>query len=181
MIGSPPVPAIESVIAHLKRTSPHELDEFLAPDVMLVPCPRSAPFPPKQSPALWVPHRICERLQMEGYGSWILPILTRVVAVKKSAFAAPGERPTPKRHMETMEVFHSLDAPERITLVDDVVTKGATLLGGASLLASAFPGADIRAFALVRTTGLVPEVTRLVDPVVGTISLDAWGEAERNP
>jgi len=168
-------------VAQLRRDSPPQLEEFLGSDVSFVPCPRSAPFPPGQSPALWVPRRICEELRTAGYGSSILPVLHRVTAVKKSAFAAPGERPTPQKHMETMHVTPPLSLPPKITLVDDVVTKGATLLGGASLLASAFPGAEIRAFALVRTMGLVPDVDQIVDPVVGTISLDAWGEVERYP
>jgi hypothetical protein len=36
-------------------------------------------------------------------------------------------------------------------------------------LHDAFPNAEIRAFALVRTMGFVPEVTRLFDPCQGEI------------
>lgn len=66
-----------------------------------------------------------------------------------------------------------------ITVVDDVVTKGATLLGAASLLAGAFPRAEIRAFALVRTQGYVKDIERILDPVVGRISRTRNGGADR--
>jgi adenine/guanine phosphoribosyltransferase-like PRPP-binding protein len=57
--------------------------------------------------------------------------------------------------------------PDAITLVDDVITMGATLRGGASLLAEAFPHATIRAFALVRT--LHETFEHIIDPVRGEI------------
>ena len=80
-----------------------------------------------------------------------------------------------------MEVDSTLVDPRNITIIDDVVTKGATLLAAASLLANAFPDARVRAFALVRTMGLVPDIERIVEPVVGRIGLDAWGEPIRDP
>jgi adenine/guanine phosphoribosyltransferase-like PRPP-binding protein len=80
-----------------------------------------------------------------------------------------------------MRVTSVLERPRKITLVDDVVTKGATLLAAASLLAQAFPEAEIQAFALIRTMGLVPEVERIVDPVVGRIFRTPSGGADRRP
>ena len=67
-----------------------------------------------------------------------------------------------------------------MTVVDDFITKGNTLLAACSLLKEALPEAEVRAFALVRTMGLVPEVERVVEPCMGTIrvSLD---EAFREP
>jgi len=180
VIGDPPVRAIERAVARLSDEGSSALREFIAQGEILVPCPPNAPFPPKQKPALWVPRRICEVLGNAGYGSAILPCLERVEAVPKSAFAAPGERPSPSRHMKSMRVTKTLEAPERITLVDDVVTKGATLLAAASLLADAYPDAEIRAFALVRTTGLTPNVERIIDPVVGKIRRTPSG-ADRDP
>ena len=78
-------------------------------------------------------------------------------------------------------VTRGLTAPERIVLIDDVVTKGATLLAGASLVRDAFPGVQVDCFALVRTLGLQPEVDQIVDPVVGTITRNPWGGADRRP
>ena len=79
--------------------------------------------------------------------------------------------------------FHiepSSTPPETIILVDDVVTKGRTLLAAASRLHEAFPRTRIRAFALVRTMGLIPEVPRLLDPCKGEIRWEA-GDARRRP
>ena len=78
-------------------------------------------------------------------------------------------------------VIRGLTAPERIVLIDDVVTKGATLLAGASLVRDAFPGVQVDCFALVRTLGLQPEVGQIVDPVVGTITRNPWGGVDRRP
>jgi adenine/guanine phosphoribosyltransferase-like PRPP-binding protein len=70
--------------------------------------------------------------------------------------------------------------PERIVLIDDVVTKGRTLLAAATRLQEAFPSAQIRAFALVRTMGLIAGVNQLLDPCKGEIRWRA-GDAHRNP
>jgi adenine/guanine phosphoribosyltransferase-like PRPP-binding protein len=73
-----------------------------------------------------------------------------------------------------------LESPgDRITLVDDVVTRGATLFAAASLVAGTFPRADVRAFSLIRTLGLQADVERVIDPAVGTITRNRWGDAER--
>jgi predicted amidophosphoribosyltransferase len=81
---------------------------------------------------------------------------------------------------DSMRVNRPVERPDRITIVDDVVTKGATLLAGASLLREAFPDTEVRVFALVRTRGLVSEIDRIVDPVVGTIR-NRCGGADREP
>jgi len=67
-----------------------------------------------------------------------------------------------------------------LCLVDDVITKGATLLGAANRLQETFPQANVSAFALVRTLGFVDDVQRIVEPAVGTITLRG-GEAVREP
>jgi hypothetical protein len=182
VVGAPPVRLIEYAVERFKAAvRDADLRDLIARDVALMPCPRSAPFPPGQKPALWVPLRICEALRAAGYGSMILRSLERIEAVQKSAFSARGERPSVQRHLDTMRVTPGIERPARITLVDDVVTKGATLLAAASLVAQAFPGSDVRAFALVRTMGLVPEIERIVDPVVGRIVKTARGDADRQP
>jgi hypothetical protein len=65
-------------------------------------------------------------------------------------------------------------------LVDDVVTKGRTMLAAATRVHEAFPSARIDAFAFIRTMGLVEEIEHLIDPCVGEIR---WtGEdAQRRP
>jgi hypothetical protein len=74
----------------------------------------------------------------------------------------------------------SLPAPDGIVLVDDVITKGRTLLAAATRVHEAFPNARIRAFALLRTMGMVPEIGQLLDPCVGEIRWQG-GDAHRNP
>ena len=113
-------------------------------------------------------------------GSVVWPTLQRTRAVPKSAFAAPGQRPEVQFHVESLAVTDPLIPPGPLLLVDDVVTKGRTLLACATALATAFPGVEIRGFALIRTTGLVPEVAKIAWPVVGDLSLDGH-DAVREP
>ncbi|MBS0380680.1 MAG: hypothetical protein JSS29_19530 [Proteobacteria bacterium] len=101
-------------------------------------------------------------------------------AVPKSAFAERGHRPELEVHRESLTVVSRLPPTPAILLVDDFVTKGRTLLAAAQVLAQAIPGVTIRAFAVVRTMGLVPEVERIQWPVVGEIRLDN-GDAVRDP
>jgi hypothetical protein len=67
-----------------------------------------------------------------------------------------------------------------LVLIDDVITKGRTILAVAARLHEAFPNADIRAFALVRTMGLLPDVARFLDPCQGVVRW-AGGDAWRDP
>ena len=120
------------------------------------------------------------RFVAAGLGREVMPCLTRTTAVPKSAFAGTGQRPTAPLHHETMAVQRALVRPERITVVDDIVTKGATLLAAVSRVAEAFPEAEVRAFALVRTMGLIENVERIVDACRGTITWDG-GEVHRIP
>jgi pyrimidine operon attenuation protein/uracil phosphoribosyltransferase len=69
---------------------------------------------------------------------------------------------------------------DHVILIDDVVSKGRTLLAAATRVQEALPNAQIRAFAMVRTMGLVPDVVHLVEPCRGQIRWKA-GDAHRNP
>jgi hypothetical protein len=59
-------------------------------------------------------------------------------------------------------------------------TKGRTLLAAASRVHEAYPCSHIRAFALLRTLGLISGVQQLLDPCKGEISWKA-GDAHRSP
>lgn len=161
-----------------KRLDKTPLAEVLGPEVSLVPAPRSAPL---VQGALWPAQRISEELVRQGLGKEILPCIRRVTAVSKSAYAGWGQRPTPQEHFESMAAERVLARPARVTVVDDFVTKGATLLAVASHAQHLFPEAEVLAFAMVRTMGLVPEIERIVDPCVGVISLQPWGDTDRDP
>jgi hypoxanthine phosphoribosyltransferase len=117
---------------------------------------------------------------MRGLGGAVFPCLERIAAVAKSAYARPGERPSPRDHLRSMALEPSVVTHSRITVVDDFVTKGASLLAAASLVKAAFPEAEVMAFALIRTMGLVPEVEQIIAPCVGKIRLRG-NEAFRDP
>jgi len=150
---------------------------FLGPDVGLVPAPGSAPHVPG---GLWPAELIARALVKAKLGHEVVPCLRRTVAVPKSAFAPPGERPTIHQHFETLEVERTLLVPSRLTIVDDVVTKGRTLLACARRLQDSNPNADVRCFAMVRTMGLQPGVEAIVSACQGRIRC-AGADAEREP
>jgi hypothetical protein len=116
----------------------------------------------------------------EGLGRGIWRGLHRVCAVRKSATAAPGSRPTVGNHYDSFAIERATELPQHVVLIDDVVTKGRTLLAAAARVQEAFPKAEIRAFALLRTMGLVPGVEQLLDPCIGEI-LWRGGDAYRTP
>jgi predicted amidophosphoribosyltransferase len=114
-----------------------------------------------------------------GLGREVLFSLERIEAVPKSAFQAWGSRTTALRHYETIRASADLTAAKRITLVDDFLTKGNTLLGAASRLKDVYPQATLAAFAPVRTKGLQPEIDQLVEPGIGRIRERFTGEVGR--
>lgn len=65
-------------------------------------------------------------------------------------------------------------------LVDDVITKGRTILATAARLHEIFPDAYISAFALVRTMGFLGDVSQFLEPCAGFVR---WGggDARREP
>ena len=80
-----------------------------------------------------------------------------------------------------MGVRRRLSKPDEIVLIDDIVTRGATLLGPANRLADVFPQTRIRAFAAMRTISNPDEFNELYDPCVGTIELRESGDTLRRP
>lgn len=166
---------VQHLTANFAATS---LGAVLGPDVVLVPVPGSGVL---VAGGLWVPRLIAEALVAAGFGRQVVPCLKRVEAVPKSAFQAAGGRPSARRHYDSMRVDAELIAAKRITLVDDFVTRGRTLLGGASRVAEAFPGVAVGAFALVRTKGLQPDVASLVEPCLGRIRRVGDDDADREP
>lgn len=160
-----------------------ELDHFpvltrsFGDDVLLVPVPRSAPIKPG---ALWPAQRICESLVAHGLAVDILTCLERVKAIPRSATAAPGERASPDDHYQSIRfVQPPLIPPKRITIVDDVVTRGSTFLGLWPHITTAFPGIPVTLFALVRTESY-KEIDSVIEPVEGTIAI-RYGKPHREP
>ena len=150
---------------------------FFGNSDVLVPVPGCAP---SMTGNRWAAEHLAVALVNEGLGGAAWPGLRRVRAVRRSATAAPGERPTVYLHYESFFIERPAVPPETIVLIDDVVTRGRTLLAAASRVHEAFPGAQVRAFALVRTMGLISGVQRLLDPCKGEIRWRS-GDAHRSP
>lgn len=160
--------------------------------VVLVPVPGSRPA----QRADWTGERLAWCLKEVGLATEVWPLLRRLYAVRKSAFAAAGERPSVLEHCASFAVDGALRGPAAIgqgplvkkcrrpelqlTLVDDVITRGRTLLAAAGRLREAFPGAEIRAFALLRTLGPDETLRQILDPCEGEVR---WvsGDARRYP
>ena len=150
---------------------------FFGKQVTLVPVPGSAPR--VDANTLWVCLKLAEALLAQGLAGQVWMPLQRGRRVHKSATAARGERPNVQTHIDSFDVTDRLAPSGQVLLVDDIVTKGATLLAAGSALATAVPGLEVRAYALIRTMGLQPDIERIVDPVVGAIQ---WlGDVDRTP
>jgi predicted amidophosphoribosyltransferase len=154
-----------------------QLAGFLTASDVLVPVPGSSP---RSHGCRHVAARLAEALLRQGLGCDTWNGLKRTRPVQKSATASPRARPSVASHYESFAIDALSYPPVSLVLVDDVITKGRTLLAAAARLHEAFPGANIRAFALLRTMGLVPQVRRLLEPCKGSI---CWrsGDARRDP
>ena len=153
------------------------------PRVALVPVPGSVPL----QRADWVGRRLALCLKEVGLAADVWPVLRRRYAVRKSAFAAARERPTVLEHYDSFALegdfrlaAHKGVCDLRLTLIDDVITRGRTLLAAAGRLRDAFPGAEIRAFTVLRTLAPDEVLRRVLDPCEGEIR---WisGDARRRP
>lgn len=156
-----------------------EYPDFFGGDVVLVPIPGSTPR--KDATSLWVGERICAALLAEGVAASVATYLVRDYQVPKSAFQGWGNRPDVTTHYDSISVSADLLQPAKILLVDDIVTRGCTLLACGSRIQESFPEADVRAFAMLRTMGLVPDVVSTKEPCVGSITAVGVGGADRNP
>jgi hypothetical protein len=144
---------------------------------LLIPTPNSTLM---KSGTLWVPQRLANALMRKGLGRGVESCLERVIALPKSATSSAPNRPKAKQHFESMVVQKVFPEPDEILLVDDVVTRGATLLGAANRLAEAFPKARIRAFAAMRTISPPNVFASVRNPVMGTIELAANDDTFRH-
>lgn len=155
-----------------------DLGDTFEVDATLVPVPRSKP---QRAGSLWPARRIAEELLGRGLGRELLTLLERRVPIEKSALLRVGSmRPGPEDHIRTIAVVDALQvSSRRIVLVDDVVTRGATLLGCATLLLRVLPRVEIRTFAAVRTTS-GQDIDGMLAAVMGVITYTN-GRLHREP
>jgi hypothetical protein len=140
--------------------------EFFADQGILIPIPDYRP--PGQATS-WAARRLALALHELGLAEEVWTGLKRVSSVEKSSSAWMWERPTVQQHYESFAVNPSSKTAKNILLIDDVITKGRTLAAAAIRIQEAFPKADVRAFALIRTMGFVLDVPRLFEPCQGVI------------
>ena len=152
--------------------------DFFSKKTILVPVPGSTLTRPD---TLWVPQILADALVKYGLGEATATCLSRVKPVPKSATSRPEDRATPNQHYETMEVRGMLTEPKNILLVDDLVTRGATLLGAAWKIAKLYPNSRIKAFVAMRTVSNGNEFVSIMDPRKGTITPTADGRSRRRP
>jgi predicted amidophosphoribosyltransferase len=150
---------------------------FFQPNTILVPVPKSSLMQPD---TLWVPERIAKAMVAVGIGKQVDACLKRTKPVAKAASCASSQRPTAKQHYDSITVQGALSKPDEIVLIDDVVTRGATLIGCANRLADAFPECQIRAFVAMRTISNPNDFQSEYSPCIGTIDLRE-GETYRKP
>ncbi len=182
-VGNPPGPMSNLVAERLASRMRHdepgaEVGRLFTPDALLVPVPSSRILKPA---TLWVPLLLAQALVRHGLGHSCEPCLARSEPVEKAATSPASSRPTAARHYETLDVHALLFQPGEIVLVDDVITRGATLLGAASRLQEMFPRARIRAFAAMRAISSPEDFEALLHPCVGTVSLSGDGSTWRRP
>ena len=168
-----------SRIAKVIGDHPNEpgVRSVLGPDVVLVPMPRSAP---QRRGGSWPGELLAKALVDHGMGARILYLLRRARRVQRAATAPPGQRPKAADHLASFEIAPTALDPERVAIVDDVVTTGATMLAAISAVSYAVPGASVRGFAFVRTQSQ-GALARIRSPKLSEIDLRANGLTRRAP
>lgn len=149
---------------------------------VLVPVPGSSPFEAKPPGTPWAAERLAFALHGVGLGKSVWTGVRRIFPVRKSATALNANRPGVRQHYDSFAIMAPsfATAPSRIIVVDDVITKGRTLFAAALRLQEAFPDADIRTFALVRTMGFLPNLSHCLEACQGVIRW-AGDDARREP
>ncbi len=160
------------------RASLHHRDlaRVFARGGVLVPVPGSG----RTSDRPWAALQLALALSQVGFGLRVWTGLHRRYGVVKSATAGAAGRPSVREHYDSFAATLPAWPTCRIILVDDVVTKGRTLLAAAARLRTVAADVDVRAFALLRTAGFADHIERTIEPCQGVIRW-AGGDARREP
>ena len=170
--------AISTIAGHIGRhPGDPGVDGVLGGDVTLIPMPRSAP---RRQGDLWPAVLLANALVAEGSGAEVLTVLERKYRVQKSAIAEPGKRPRAADHLDSFKVLRPAIQPERIVIVDDVITSGATMLAAISAISDAVPDASVRGFAFIRTQS-TEELEAIRRPTLSCVELLPGGLTRRRP
>jgi len=140
-------------------------NNFFGKGTYLVPAPKSSLM---VQDSLWVPSRIALAMSQKGFGIYF-PCLERQKSVNKAAFSKYEDRPKIIEHLDSLKINSMLitEKMERIVIIDDVTTTGATLLGCALKLKEKFIEIPIFGFAVIRT---VDDFKNFEEPFIGKIN-----------
>ncbi|MVM32148.1 hypothetical protein GO755_19010 [Spirosoma sp. HMF4905] len=153
--------------------------DFFGEDVVLVPVPGSSLL---VAGGLWPARLIADEIVKAGLADIVIPYLERANAIRKSSGSSQGNRPTVEEQYNSLTVKKlEVISPKRITIIDDVLTKGRTSFACALRLSEAFPDTRIRVFAPIRTQGLTNDITQFIEPATGDITFDGYGDVDRHP
>jgi len=171
---------INSAIERIDDLKAEEKEDFFNDKITLVPVPRSAPL---TQGALWPAKEIVNALLEANLGKDHQVLIKRIHHVKKSSSqVGADQRPSVEDHYNSLSVQKYLMKPERITLIDDVLTLGRTFFACAQRLYESFPEIEIRCCSLIRTQSLIPDIEKLLDPSFGDITYNnRTGKTTRNP
>jgi predicted amidophosphoribosyltransferase len=150
---------IEYAARRLREELPGSRLEGFFDGAALVPVPTSKKtLPTKHSPQLWPADLICDALLKNRLGAKKLVCVVRRETIRSSSSSSPADRPSPMRHLETMDIEPSYleDCPRPIIMVDDVVTRGSTMLAAASWVKHAYSDSEVKGFAVAATGPSVP-------------------------
>ena len=142
--------------------------DFFKSNPILVPTPNSSLT---KANTLWVPQRLAAALVNNGLGVEVSPCLKRTNSLRKSHTISSTNRPKALEHYDTMAVQKEFTEPDEILLIDDFITRGSTFMGAANRLKDAFPNANIRGFAGIRTISQSRDFRKIYHPCKGQISL----------
>lgn len=118
------------------------VQRFLPPDATLVPMPGHAPSKDRNSH--WPARVLCEEFVGAGLGAKWLPLLSRVRNVGKAATSPSEERPSAEVQYDSMVAIGDMEAGSSVVVVDDVITRGATMLAAIAKLREVLPNATVR-------------------------------------
>jgi len=145
-----------------------DFSDFLGRDRGLVPIPRSSL---QRSDTLWPARDIAMALHTHGKGHGVFPCLTRTHPVPKAAISTAKDRPKAADHLASLQATNAIDLPPHVTLIDDVITRGAQAMGAAWAIWKVRPDVSIRVFAVLRTISNEGEFLTVLAPTVGLVSV----------
>jgi len=166
----------ENFIEYIARYIKKNLNEkefatkfsFFSNDALLIPIPKSTLM---KGNTLWVPKRIALELEKQGLGRYT-DLLERISPVNRSSTSLPADRPKPEDHYKSTRIkdaFIDVGKNTTFVLVDDVITRGSTLLGSANRIIDFWNNVEIYGFAVFRTVSNFRDFKKFLDHKTGKI------------